>query len=192
MLETIPWDLWLNLGMPRPQWLERVLFVWGKLFSHIFGGWPCSCRNATILPSLFSFLLWNNFFFSPHTPLFTSGCTDLLGMETGAIASNQLTASSVYYGFLGMQRWGPELARLNSKGIVNAWTSSNYDRNPWIQVSIGWEATSLWCFKTSRKTKQGVGAFIPTSTMHQGRPIARRKAQTTSKGWTPFPYGGGC
>ncbi|XP_034987267.1 lactadherin isoform X1 [Zootoca vivipara] len=63
-------------------------------------------------------------------------CSNLLGMETGAIANTQLSASSVYYGFLGLQRWGPELARLNNKGIVNAWTSSNYDRSPWIQVNL--------------------------------------------------------
>ncbi|XP_054858797.1 lactadherin isoform X2 [Eublepharis macularius] len=63
-------------------------------------------------------------------------CANLLGMETGAIANTQLTASSVHFGFLGLQRWGPELARLNNKGIVNAWTSSNYDRSPWIQVNL--------------------------------------------------------
>lgn len=56
-------------------------------------------------------------------------------MEGGAISDAQLSASSVYYGFLGLQRWGPELARLNNHGIVNAWTSSNYDKSPWIQVS---------------------------------------------------------
>ncbi|XP_044294750.1 lactadherin isoform X1 [Varanus komodoensis] len=63
-------------------------------------------------------------------------CGNALGMETGAIADTQLAASSVHFGFLGVQRWGPELARLNNKGIVNAWTSSNYDRNPWIQVNL--------------------------------------------------------
>uniref|UniRef100_A0A7M4G1Z8 Milk fat globule EGF and factor V/VIII domain containing n=1 Tax=Crocodylus porosus TaxID=8502 RepID=A0A7M4G1Z8_CROPO len=63
-------------------------------------------------------------------------CANLLGMEGGAIADAQLSASSVYYGFLGLQRWGPELARLNNQGIVNAWTSSNYDKNPWIQANL--------------------------------------------------------
>ncbi|XP_077173575.1 lactadherin isoform X2 [Paroedura picta] len=63
-------------------------------------------------------------------------CASALGLETGAIANTQLTASSVHFGFLGLQRWGPELARLNNKGIVNAWTSSNYDRSPWIQVNL--------------------------------------------------------
>ncbi|XP_036245730.1 lactadherin isoform X2 [Molothrus aeneus] len=65
-----------------------------------------------------------------------SRCAVLLGMEGGAISDAQLSASSVYYGFLGLQRWGPELARLNNHGIVNAWTSSNYDKSPWIQANL--------------------------------------------------------
>ncbi|XP_051484251.1 lactadherin isoform X2 [Apus apus] len=63
-------------------------------------------------------------------------CAVLLGMEGGAISDAQLSASSVYYGFLGLQRWGPELARLNNHGIVNAWTSSDYDKSPWIQANL--------------------------------------------------------
>ncbi|XP_037688938.1 lactadherin [Choloepus didactylus] len=64
------------------------------------------------------------------------GCIMPLGMEAGGIADSQLSASSVHLGFLGVQRWGPELARLHLTGIVNAWTASNYDRNPWIQVNL--------------------------------------------------------
>uniref|UniRef100_F7EZ04 Milk fat globule-EGF factor 8 protein n=1 Tax=Monodelphis domestica TaxID=13616 RepID=F7EZ04_MONDO len=63
-------------------------------------------------------------------------CNMPLGMEGGAIADFQLSASSTYYSFLGMQRWGPDLARLNGQGIVNAWTASTYDKNPWIQVNL--------------------------------------------------------
>lgn len=65
-------------------------------------------------------------------------------MESRAIADTQMSASSVHFGFLGLQRWGPELARLNNKGIVNAWTSSNFDRNPWIQVLVGLGALGSW------------------------------------------------
>lgn len=57
-------------------------------------------------------------------------------MEGGAIVESQISASSVHYGVLGLQRWGPELARLNNQGIVNAWTSATHDRNPWIEVSL--------------------------------------------------------
>lgn len=65
-----------------------------------------------------------------------SRCAVPLGMETGAIADRQVSASSVHLGFLALQRWGPELARLHRSGIVNAWTASNYDRSPWIQVNL--------------------------------------------------------
>uniref|UniRef100_Q95114-2 Isoform Short of Lactadherin n=1 Tax=Bos taurus TaxID=9913 RepID=Q95114-2 len=60
-------------------------------------------------------------------------CTSPLGMQTGAIADSQISASSMHLGFMGLQRWAPELARLHQTGIVNAWTSGNYDKNPWIQ-----------------------------------------------------------
>ncbi|XP_030222385.1 lactadherin isoform X2 [Gadus morhua] len=63
-------------------------------------------------------------------------CVSLLGMEGGGIAESQISASSVYYGILGLQRWGPELARLNRKGLVNAWTAAAHDRNPWIEVNM--------------------------------------------------------
>ncbi|KAB0398370.1 hypothetical protein E2I00_019124 [Balaenoptera physalus] len=63
-------------------------------------------------------------------------CISPLGMETGAIADSQISASSMHIGFMGLQRWAPDLARLHLTGIVNAWTSSNYDRNPWIQVNL--------------------------------------------------------
>ncbi|XP_052016304.1 lactadherin isoform X2 [Apodemus sylvaticus] len=65
-----------------------------------------------------------------------TGCFTKLGMEGGAIADSQISASSVYMGFMGLQRWGPELARLHRTGIVNAWTASNYDSKPWIQVNL--------------------------------------------------------
>lgn len=63
-------------------------------------------------------------------------CISLLGMEGGGIAESQISASSVHYGILGLQRWGPELARLNNNGIVNAWTSATHDKNPWIEINM--------------------------------------------------------
>lgn len=59
----------------------------------------------------------------------------MLGMEGGGIVESQISASSVDFGILGLQRWGPELARLNNQGMVNAWSSGAHDRNPWIEVS---------------------------------------------------------
>ncbi|XP_028292947.1 EGF-like repeat and discoidin I-like domain-containing protein 3 isoform X2 [Gouania willdenowi] len=63
-------------------------------------------------------------------------CISLLGMEGGAIVESQISSSSVHFGIMGLQRWGPELARLNNQGIVNAWTSATHDRNPWIQINM--------------------------------------------------------
>ncbi|XP_066095367.1 lactadherin isoform X1 [Saccopteryx bilineata] len=66
----------------------------------------------------------------------TTVCASPLGMETSAIADWQVTASSMHLGFMGLQRWAPELARLHRTGLVNAWTASNYDKTPWIQVNL--------------------------------------------------------
>ncbi|XP_062922169.1 EGF-like repeat and discoidin I-like domain-containing protein 3 isoform X4 [Mobula hypostoma] len=63
-------------------------------------------------------------------------CVSALGMEGGAIEDNQITASSTHLGFLGLKRWRPELARLNNKGIVNAWSMATFDHNPWFQVDL--------------------------------------------------------
>ncbi|XP_069767955.1 lactadherin-like [Narcine bancroftii] len=63
-------------------------------------------------------------------------CVSRLGMEGGAIEDDQITASSVHVGFLGLKRWRPELARLNNKGIVNAWSMATFDLNPWFQVNL--------------------------------------------------------
>ncbi|XP_061750624.1 EGF-like repeat and discoidin I-like domain-containing protein 3 isoform X1 [Nerophis ophidion] len=63
-------------------------------------------------------------------------CISLLGMEGGGVAESQISASSVRYTFLGLQRWGSELARLNNKGLVNAWSPAPHDRNPWLQVNM--------------------------------------------------------
>ena len=68
--------------------------------------------------------------------LSSTGCISLLGMEGGGIAESQISASSVRYSLLGLQRWGSELARLHNKGLVNAWSSAAHDKNPWIEVSV--------------------------------------------------------
>lgn len=64
-------------------------------------------------------------------------CISRLGLEGGGISESHIRASSVRYTLLGMQRWGPELARLNLKGLINAWSPAQHDRYPWIQVDLG-------------------------------------------------------
>lgn len=72
---------------------------------------------------------------APHVS--STGCISLLGLEGGGIAESQITASSVRYSMLGLQRWGPELVRLHNKGLVNAWSAAAHDKNPWIEVRSG-------------------------------------------------------
>lgn len=76
--------------------------------------------------------------FMPYKMVLTlyygAGCISLLGMEEGGIVESQISASSVHSGILGLQHWGPELARLNNQGLVNAWSSAPQDKNPWIEV----------------------------------------------------------
>ncbi|XP_072292231.1 EGF-like repeat and discoidin I-like domain-containing protein 3 isoform X1 [Eucyclogobius newberryi] len=63
-------------------------------------------------------------------------CISRLGLEGGGVSEVQIRSSSVRYTFLGLQRWGPELARLNLKGLVNAWSPAPHDKEPWIQVDL--------------------------------------------------------
>lgn len=62
------------------------------------------------------------------------GCSGPLGMEGGIISNQQITASSTHRALFGLQKWYPYFARLNKKGLVNAWTAAENDRWPWIQV----------------------------------------------------------
>ncbi|KAK7912470.1 hypothetical protein WMY93_012681 [Mugilogobius chulae] len=86
-------------------------------------------------------------------------CISLLGMEGGSIVESQISASSVHYGIMGLQRWGPELARLNNQGIVNAWTSASHDRNPWIQIDIQ-KTMRLTGIITQGASRMGTAEFI--------------------------------
>ncbi|MGH0183686.1 UNVERIFIED_CONTAM: hypothetical protein FKN15_013077 [Acipenser sinensis] len=58
-------------------------------------------------------------------------------MEGGIISNQQITASSTHRALFGLQKWYPYFARLNKKGLVNAWTAAENDRWPWIQVTDG-------------------------------------------------------
>ncbi|XP_075448773.1 EGF-like repeat and discoidin I-like domain-containing protein 3 isoform X6 [Ascaphus truei] len=63
-------------------------------------------------------------------------CSGPLGMEGGIISNQQITASSTHRALFGLQKWYPYFARLNKKGLVNAWTSAENDRWPWIQINL--------------------------------------------------------
>ncbi|XP_071233652.1 neuropilin-1a-like isoform X1 [Salvelinus alpinus] len=57
-------------------------------------------------------------------------CLEGLGMESGEITSDQITASSQYN-----PNWSPERSRLNY--IENGWTPSEDSAREWIQVDLG-------------------------------------------------------
>ncbi|XP_029560521.1 neuropilin-1a isoform X1 [Salmo trutta] len=57
-------------------------------------------------------------------------CVEGLGMESGVITSDQITASSQYN-----SNWSPERSRLNYK--ENGWTPSEDSSREWIQVDLG-------------------------------------------------------
>lgn len=58
-------------------------------------------------------------------------CSDALGMESGAIADRQITASSQYN-----NNYGAAKGRLNNKGRPGSWSASRSDRNPWFQIDL--------------------------------------------------------
>ncbi|XP_070830204.1 neuropilin-1a-like isoform X2 [Chaetodon trifascialis] len=57
-------------------------------------------------------------------------CMESLGMESGEISSQQITASSQYN-----SNWSPERSRLNYR--ENGWTPSDDTVREWIQVDLG-------------------------------------------------------
>uniref|UniRef100_A0AAR2JH80 EGF like repeats and discoidin domains 3 n=1 Tax=Pygocentrus nattereri TaxID=42514 RepID=A0AAR2JH80_PYGNA len=63
-------------------------------------------------------------------------CSGPLGMEGGIISNQQITGSSTHRALFGLQKWYPYFARLNKKGLVNAWTAAENDRWPWLQINL--------------------------------------------------------
>uniref|UniRef100_A0A673H1R6 EGF like repeats and discoidin domains 3 n=1 Tax=Sinocyclocheilus rhinocerous TaxID=307959 RepID=A0A673H1R6_9TELE len=71
-------------------------------------------------------------------------CSGPLGMEGGIISNQQITASSTHRALFGLQKWYPYFARLNKKGLVNAWTAAENDRWPWIQLFTVKKSVGSW------------------------------------------------
>ena len=69
------------------------------------------------------------------------GCIEPLGMESGTIADDQLSASSVWTGgSVHAARQG----RLNfktSRNVAGAWCPRKNDPDPWLQVNLGSDTT---------------------------------------------------
>lgn len=70
----------------------------------------------------------NNLSFGPLLFRAEFACMEPLGMESGEITSEQITASSQYN-----PNWSPERSRLNYH--ENGWTPSHDNIKEWIEVS---------------------------------------------------------
>ncbi|XP_066562910.1 coagulation factor V [Amia ocellicauda] len=63
------------------------------------------------------------------------GCSVPLGMKSGQITNDQITASSVYYAWYH-GTWQPWLARLDNQGNVNAWRTKANNVFQWLQIEL--------------------------------------------------------
>ncbi|KPP62851.1 EGF-like repeat and discoidin I-like domain-containing protein 3-like [Scleropages formosus] len=89
-------------------------------------GRKCQHSEYGVPPSLVSLLML----------LVCKECSGPLGMEGGIISNQHITASSTHRALFGLQKWYPYFARLNKKGLVNAWSAAENDRWPWIQINL--------------------------------------------------------
>lgn len=70
------------------------------------------------------------------------------------MSNQQITASSTHRALFGLQKWYPYYARLNKKGLVNAWTAAENDRWPWIQVTDGAEEKKISLIQLPESLKE--------------------------------------
>ncbi|KAG5270195.1 hypothetical protein AALO_G00189850 [Alosa alosa] len=67
-------------------------------------------------------------------------CMSHLGMKSGIIPDEKLSASSVYctvWRCPSSLSWHPGLARLDHNGLYNAWLADNNSQLEWLQVDLG-------------------------------------------------------
>ncbi|XP_029459292.1 coagulation factor V [Rhinatrema bivittatum] len=64
----------------------------------------------------------------------TEGCFVPLGMESGSIKDEQITATSVYTSWF--YTWNPFYARLNLQGSANAWQAKANNNQQWLQIDL--------------------------------------------------------
>ncbi|XP_075690347.1 coagulation factor VIII [Rhinoderma darwinii] len=66
-----------------------------------------------------------------------TSCLLPLGMQSGAISSFHISASSYFQSVFSS--WAPNLARLNQRGRINAWRPQADTRGEWLQVDLAHE-----------------------------------------------------
>ncbi|MCJ8732523.1 hypothetical protein PDJAM_G00212510 [Pangasius djambal] len=63
------------------------------------------------------------------------GCSVPLGMQSGLISDQQITASSTATNWYSSM-WLPWFARLDKQGSLNAWQAKSNDIHPWLQIEL--------------------------------------------------------
>uniref|UniRef100_A0A8C4QLF6 F5/8 type C domain-containing protein n=1 Tax=Eptatretus burgeri TaxID=7764 RepID=A0A8C4QLF6_EPTBU len=92
-----------------------------------------------------------SFSFEVTLRMMQTGCSQVLGLESGTIHDEQIRASSFRNSWL-RGRWYPHLARLHKEGRVNAWQAGE-----WIEVNF-WKPV-----KVTEVVTQGASSYRITS-----------------------------
>lgn len=101
------------------------------LFVRSAQNWPSPPHKMTF-PWLFS-LGWKRWNSSLFTGDVLPRCSRPLGIEMRRIPDHSMTSLTANYALIG-QSWTGAKARLNRKGVVNAWMPNHDGRNQYLQV----------------------------------------------------------
>lgn len=105
-------------------------------------------------------------------------CMEPLGMESGDITPEQITASSQYN-----PNWSPERSRLNYP--ENGWTPSDDTTREWIQVSgaSGLGGSSLRCWIWSLVNNEIMSRGCSSQSLSSALGVLARSLGSCSSGW---------
>lgn len=133
----LPWDL--TLSEADVCYFLLNINVKVHLNLPLLTCWPASCLPSLLLCLHLTFFFAIIYFFSCfksdtnlHAFFFAPAfhCSMTLGMESGKISDDQISASTSFYD----SRWLPRQARLNNND--NAWTPSEDSNKEYIQVRL--------------------------------------------------------
>lgn len=135
-MEEVVWKMFPECRKFVNHWFRQrtfgciryMFFIWGSL---VLGPLPITLSINHCVTVYFNI----------------SGCSEPLGMKSGLISDQQISASSVYKTWgINAFSWHPHYARLDKIGKSNAWAALHNKPDEWLQVSIAvtvW--TTWWC-----------------------------------------------
>uniref|UniRef100_UPI00358EFCEC coagulation factor V-like isoform X2 n=1 Tax=Myxine glutinosa TaxID=7769 RepID=UPI00358EFCEC len=85
-------------------------------------------------------------------------CSQVLGLESGAIHDEQIRASSFHNSWI-RGRWYPHLARLHNQGRINAWQPASKRIGEWIEVDF-WRPVKVTEVVTQGASVLGSAKFV--------------------------------